>query len=1234
MDVQVLLNSIDITNNLISYVRNNDICTGICTITIVTTNKINISINPYDIIDVYEESIKKGTYYVSSISQNIDNGTIEIEAQDGTKLLQDNFIETVYTLDGTTTTKYWIETYLNLTGINYIFDTTEEGNYLLENSTLGPGTAYEIIQPLLYKSGWYMYFDENNYCHIANLLADASNVSAIFDDNSIIKLSRTQNDSKLRNRAVVWGNGSESEGWIFAEELTYTPYNYDTNDKRTIVYSDSNIKTQLQAKLIAKQLLESFAYLDDTKTIELAGVYNIRTGNTVFVDSEYYNGIGLITSITVNMSSSGLITTVVLDERCPRLIAAFYGDVFISTWGNGIWKKSLYGNSWTDYSTGLEDLHIKDLFVWNGVLVCTANDGYTWYRTIADSSWTKFSHGILTTSTGSFSENETMAVACMIDKVSGNIYSLYNTKSMSNSKQTWVVIFNNQGKVLNYIWLETASSSNTLFGIDIERSGENTIISTASNYLYKIVKDLTKGNRKYYPHEVLDFEQKIMSIAPNIPANTTTNSYSAYRDCKYGYPAYGYISQFVVINDGYMYKDAIINGNTLYWKDRYGSKTFTLSFPSAPTSGSLITILDVDYSDSIKFRVFKASSTNGDWVLYYFDNLYEGVTKTGEIVASGNIYTGSTALSYTLYGPIFRMINGIVYVQWGGYTATSRIGYCLSIDMEDGSYSLAKPIDLADSSGYIWYPTTTYTTVGLPNGVGFCSPYLKYDSTSLQFSLNIVTYECRDAVCSEAKHFTFYTSQSNLNGYSYKGCYNFELGSGTEGIVIRGTMHGWERTFPCHLLYPTIDTYVFYTLAFGHSEGIFINHYYYYGTGYTADCVNNTYIPYYGEYGEWKEYCTTSFSTADRVLYSNKHKLIYLQTKYIMDIYGNKLGEISTITIDSNTFISPFIDDLDGSIYIFSTGGMYGFSREGNFVKYLKGPTGAFGNTFTYSGGFLIFTQKNGANGISGCNVLKLTDEVFLDKVWGYYVVRIEGNNKFNLVDFHWKPLRLENSRAFPLVSYTVDTDVFSGTPNKYVFPYTYSGFLFGADLVNIYSSTTLSGYSGVVVSGGITNSGIFGITKKVIFGDYDDVRIFDVYGSSITTAGEILNNYNGYRYFGAVSSSGQLKIGDINTISGYYDIYQELDPLSAYQPNSYFYDIGSGLMYNPPGLYTVFTMSGSKFRMETTNSYDIPFLFASETTQSGNNFHQRDSNSDIFTERNVNLPGSEITMIRADDII
>jgi hypothetical protein len=401
MNVRIVHDGTDISSHVIRYDREHKICTGIGMLELEVDYTYGSSFNPWDKISIYEDGSKAAEYYVSIVSEGQPSATVVVTAQDKSKRLTDYFITDYYLVDYPSYTKYWIELFLTEVGISYTFTVNGNGSLLSNNTSLGLMSAYEQIIQLLQLSGWYITFDSGGKAIIGRLTSGGS-TRGTFGTHDITEIKVDKNDKMYRNRVVVWGHGDPATNrWVFADVSKPTKWDYDAKDKRTILISNTNVPTVSAAFMLANQCLAEFARLNIEKYLTVTGTRGVMVGNVVGVKTKVFTGRGLITTLGVSMSESGLVTNLALDERCPRLFGFFDfgGWVYVGTFGDGVWRKHILSYSgsdpsgivlsgfasgvvpsgWFNYSSGLMDLNITDLHINNGVLASVASSGTIYY---------------------------------------------------------------------------------------------------------------------------------------------------------------------------------------------------------------------------------------------------------------------------------------------------------------------------------------------------------------------------------------------------------------------------------------------------------------------------------------------------------------------------------------------------------------------------------------------------------------------------------------------------------------------------------------------------------------------------------------------------------------------------------------------------------------------------------------------------------------------------------------
>jgi hypothetical protein len=440
MNCQIKLNGTDISDKVISYSREHKICTGIGMLTLITTYELHGSFSPWDHIEIYEGGSREGSYYVSITDDSKPDSNITVTAQDNSKRLTDYFIAETYIITYPTYALYWITKFLTEMGINYDFNVDDDGSLLSNNTQLGLVSGYEQIMMLLQISGWYIKFNSNDKAIIGKLNSDLRS-KARFNKDDIIDIHVVTHDKLLRNRVVVWGKNRPTIGWVTAEAKKITGWNYDNQDYRTLVISNSCIPTDYAAEDLAWKALAEFTKPNKEKHVTAIGTWGINIGDFVTVrsGSGVFNGKGLVTTFGTSMSSAGLITKVTLDERCPRLFAYFdfSGDVYISTAESGIWRKNIHGDTWEDYSEGLSSNSITDLHISANVMAAVTRQGQ------AEAALTDYSGWSLVPISGleasGISQGGTTVVsgfmtrACIVDRLDNSAKFAVDTAPWENS---------------------------------------------------------------------------------------------------------------------------------------------------------------------------------------------------------------------------------------------------------------------------------------------------------------------------------------------------------------------------------------------------------------------------------------------------------------------------------------------------------------------------------------------------------------------------------------------------------------------------------------------------------------------------------------------------------------------------------------------------------------------------------------------------------------------------------
>lgn len=354
MNFNIKHNGSSINPYVISCDTEHRICSGIGTAHIVLRGDYPSQISTWDTIEVYISG-RNFTFFVSNINHNLPEGTISVDAQDITRRLTDYFITDFYTITSPYTVGYWLRKFLEEAGISkYSISSIADATLLSNNTQLGLSNAYEAIVSLIQMAGLVMYASDDQII-IDKLADDVSIPEYELRQSEIIKITTTMHDKMYRNRAVVWGTGDPvTSSWIFSDVQRHTFIDYDNNDVRSVCIANSNIYSNDIATAIANYALDNLSDPNFEKTIEFIGYNGVLLGHAVRVKSDIFRGIGVVTSMSIHSGSDGIVTVVVLDERCPRLFAFFDfgGYVYVGTSGMGVWRKPVLYNlsGWEEYN--------------------------------------------------------------------------------------------------------------------------------------------------------------------------------------------------------------------------------------------------------------------------------------------------------------------------------------------------------------------------------------------------------------------------------------------------------------------------------------------------------------------------------------------------------------------------------------------------------------------------------------------------------------------------------------------------------------------------------------------------------------------------------------------------------------------------------------------------------------------------------------------------------------------
>lgn len=392
--IRIYHENTEITEFVVGLEISLDFCSSVGTLSLLVAGEyqpISAAVI-YDKIKIYLNDELYKTFLVSSITRRDPEFTYVLECVDGSKLLLDYFLGNLRVPSPGETTKSALIKIFQEAKVNYQFDVSGAGMLLSEYSPIGLKTAYDEVFGLLQISGWYLKFDKDNKAIIYRPPRNAP-AKATFDDSAILEIEVIRDSSPLRNRAVVWGGPDiYGGGYVYGEYKITAPWQIDEKDLRTMILSNPKIPTHATARAIARALVSDFKDEIPIIILKVPGVYYFYPGDQIQINSNLFTGKANISNIEIQGSADGVVTTLILNERCVRrAIPVFSGDpyVYIGTAGSGVWRKLIDGFMWENFSQGMGNEDVTDLFVYRRALGAVTSGGKAYLRMEFDPFWKK-----------------------------------------------------------------------------------------------------------------------------------------------------------------------------------------------------------------------------------------------------------------------------------------------------------------------------------------------------------------------------------------------------------------------------------------------------------------------------------------------------------------------------------------------------------------------------------------------------------------------------------------------------------------------------------------------------------------------------------------------------------------------------------------------------------------------------------------------------------------------------
>jgi hypothetical protein len=373
MDAQVLIDGQDVTSDVLRISRSSNYCSFSQTFELTLVLSNSWTINPYDEVEIYEEGTKVLTGFVSQAVKSAPEGTITVSGEDTFKRASDYFIETTYTTAVNQTVRYWIDFFLDLCGLTAIY-TDGNGPYVVKDQEVGLDTVSNIITYLVQYAGWYGRINTDGVLVLGKISKD--DVEFTIDD-TILSVEYEKSYDKVRNVALIFGGMEAQEDQfepVFAKSRTDLPF---LPVDQTVVVGNHLIGDQETAKSFANDLVYTLSKPQFVKKLEIIGNPELRSGIYVEVVSRLFIGTALLSGLSSDFSEDGYKMSITLDDVCPRFsnVSKEQEILYAGTAGSGVWKHNIYSTTWTNLSSGLDQLYINDLSVDDGLFIAATPSG-------------------------------------------------------------------------------------------------------------------------------------------------------------------------------------------------------------------------------------------------------------------------------------------------------------------------------------------------------------------------------------------------------------------------------------------------------------------------------------------------------------------------------------------------------------------------------------------------------------------------------------------------------------------------------------------------------------------------------------------------------------------------------------------------------------------------------------------------------------------------------------------
>jgi len=347
----VVMNGVDVSAHLRSSQRKASLCHPGQTVELTFRATFPFaSFQTWQTLTVSEMGTLVLTGFVESVSAQRAPQEVVVTGRDTYKRCLDYFITDDQLMTNGETVAYWIGYLCGVAGISYTIVASGGSQPVGVGVPLGLRSVAEALTTIIAYPGWQMRVNPSGVLEFLDLDVKIEQIKALlgslsleaataqvlgnpdsvppdptamryFNVSNIFSGSRTTGDETTRTVAKIWGGLDPLTGNMITYQATrpvagITP-------ERIVVVANPNITSGSQAALVAGNVLDQFAALEQTAELDIAGNALIRVGDmarcAAFTAMGDYVYIDTVTELAAALDRGGYNMDARIAFRCPKL---------------------------------------------------------------------------------------------------------------------------------------------------------------------------------------------------------------------------------------------------------------------------------------------------------------------------------------------------------------------------------------------------------------------------------------------------------------------------------------------------------------------------------------------------------------------------------------------------------------------------------------------------------------------------------------------------------------------------------------------------------------------------------------------------------------------------------------------------------------------------------------------------------------------------------------------------